>query len=44
MKQPDLHYFEAIKWRHKPGQSLYREYELQASFLWFQNSIDQAIS
>ena len=27
MKQPDLYCFETIKWRHKPGQILYGEYE-----------------
>ena len=45
MKQPDLYYFETIKWRHKPSQILYGEYEPQANFdIWFQNSIDQAVS
>ena len=33
MKQPDLYYFEAIKWRHKLSQILYGEYEPQASIL-----------
>ena len=33
LKQPDLYYFEAMKWRHKPSQILYGEYELQASIL-----------
>ena len=31
MKQPDLYYFEVIKWRHKPSQILYGEYDPQAS-------------
>ena len=33
MKQPDLYYFETIKWRHKPSQILYGEYEPHASIL-----------
>ena len=56
MKQPDLYYFESIKmtsqalskftentrlWLVFSIQSLTR---LATSFLWFQNSIDQAVS
>ena len=52
MKQPDLYYFEAIKMTSQAYQILYGEYEyslwtltrLVTSFLWFQNSIDQAVS
>ena len=33
MKQPDLYYFETIKWRHKPSQILYEEYESQVTTL-----------
>ena len=33
MKQPDLYYFETMKWRHKPCQILDGEYEPQASIL-----------
>ena len=56
MKQPDLYYFESIKmtsqaqskftenarlWLVFSTQNLTR---LVTSFLWFQNSIDQAVS
>ena len=34
MKQPDLYYFEAIKWRHKFSQILRGEFEPQASILY----------
>ena len=56
MKQPDLYNFEAIKGRHKPDQSSQRIIRLRivfsmqnltrlvTSFLWFQNSMDQAVS
>ena len=51
MKQPDLYYFETIKMTSQ-AQSKFRENtrpiqnltRLVTSFLWFQNSIDQAVS
>ena len=33
MKLPDLYYFEAIKWHHKPSHIFYAEYEPQESIL-----------
>ena len=56
MKQPDPYYFKTIKMTSQASEILYGGYELQASilckfltrlvtsFLWFQNSIDQAVS
>ena len=56
MKQPDQYYFEVIKWHHRPGQnsggntrqqltsSIQNLTRLMTSFLWPQNSIDQAVS
>ena len=56
MKQPDLHYFESIKMTSQGSQILYTECEPQVSiplgtltrlvtsFLWLQNSMDQAVS
>ena len=56
MKQPDLYYFETKMTSQKPSQSSQRIIRLRlvfsiknltrrvTSFLWFQNSIDQAVS
>ena len=56
MKQPDLYYFETIKMRSQAlskfteNTRLWLVFSIQnltglvTSFLWFQNSIDQAVS
>ena len=56
MKQPDLYYFESIKMTSQAQSkvtenthlwlvfSIQKLTRLVTSFLWFQNSIDQAVS
>ena len=56
MKQPDLYYFESIKMtsqaqsKFRENTGLWLVFTIQnlarlvTSFLWFQNSIDQAVS